>query len=40
MDDPESDTMGWIMPIDFLPEPLVARNEFVEWAAAAAFENN
>lgn len=40
LDDPNFDVMGWIMSIDFLPESLVARrNEFMEWAGAAGFEN-
>ena len=40
LDDPDFDVMEWIMTIDFLPEPLVVRrNDFMEWAAAAGFEN-
>jgi len=39
-DDPDFDVMAWINTLDFLSEPLVAlRNEFVEWAGAAGFEN-
>lgn len=39
-EDENFDIMAWIMTIDFLPEPLVARrNDFMEWAGAAGFEN-
>ena len=40
LDDPNYDWMAWIMSLDFLPEALVARrNDFVEWAGGAGFEN-
>jgi hypothetical protein len=39
-DDPDFDPWAWIMTINFLPEPLVVRrDEFIEWAGAAGFEN-
>ena len=39
-DDPNFDLMAWMMSLDFLPPPLVARrNNFVEWAGAAGFVN-
>jgi hypothetical protein len=32
--------MKWIMTLDFLAEPLVTlRNEFIEWAGGAGFQN-
>ena len=40
LDDPNFDWMDWILNIDFLPAPMVARrNQFVEWAGAAGFVN-
>jgi hypothetical protein len=40
LDDPNYDWMDWVMTLEFLPEALVLRrNEFVEWAGAAGFEN-
>ena len=40
LDDPDFDIMAWIMTIDFLPAPMVARrNEFIRWAEAAGFEH-
>ena len=39
-DDPNFDIMAWIMTIDLLPAPMVARrNEFIGWAEAAGFVN-
>jgi hypothetical protein len=40
LDDPNYDWMKWVMTIDFLPAALVARrNDFMEWAGAAGFDN-
>jgi hypothetical protein len=40
LDDPDYDWMKWVMTLEFLPAALVARrNDFVEWAGAAGFDN-